>query len=332
MITIFVLSFVLAVSTVSAQPYVNSNPSFVKEGTKAYQCTTPGGRKITCNRWEFPAKSGWKRFCTGQRSPFSKLADSEGKRVAMEPAFSGCSILFDEAWSDTRNLAKKGKALRREQTRALKPAEFSQKVQIKVEGLYLLTGCMAFHPGIEIANAPAEEQFNTNGIRVELREWHQSFSTPKIHAMLPSKAKFGPINDPVGLGDFDLIIPTWADMPPGDPSPGVTIGVLETNEVLTTDNRVRAVYQGTSRPGYYIDGLDGHCGLHMAYHAPGAPAVDGSWTCHQAYVGLKPGFYALVGVVSPYLSSIGNGEYLSGYDGYGGISHISLTFEEGTGP
>jgi hypothetical protein len=329
MLTAIAIAIMLAVaSTASAQYEMNSNPDFVKYGTRPYTCTTPGGRKITCNQWEYPAKSGWKRFCTGTASPFSKLADAEGRRVDMESSVSGCAILFDNAWADTRNLAKRGRALQREQTRTLKPAEFSQKIQLQYKGIYLFRACMAFQPTISLYHASPEDQINQNGIKVMVKEWHQSFTTPKVHAVLPAKSTFGPSGNTINGGEFDLVIPNWAAMPPGDPSPGVSIGVQDALQATVTDNTNTAIYDGEIRPSWYIDGLDGHAGLKMSYHTQNAP-VDGVWTCHEAYTYLQPGFYAIVAMVSPYLSAMGGGNYLADYDGYGGISHISLTFEEG---
>jgi hypothetical protein len=94
-----VLQFPL--TNVAQAQVVNSDPHFKAEGPKAYNCKTPKGRTVKCNKWSF--SQGWKKVAIPVgKSPFSKLATVDARTVNIRRPDSGYVALYDYEWSDHR--------------------------------------------------------------------------------------------------------------------------------------------------------------------------------------------------------------------------------------
>lgn len=328
-----VYSFPLDAQTIS------SDPNFRPEGTKAYACTTPKGRKTTCNKWlGFTRLSGWQRKCV-YPDVDSMLMKVAGYPEApyLEPPETGCAALFSDVWADTRNWAAKNQ--KKERRRRLKEAHFNQYVEVKEAGSYELNSCMVrnvdafaggFHGGM-----------NKGGITTMLMQWHPNDKT-SVHLVLPNNAKtlWGPIGDPaanIPFRVYDLFEEPPETAPPGTEM-AITSGSPHASGPFGNGSAVwvNVFYQNGLPGGSYdatedmagqpLDGFHGHAGIGSKYNMQGTiidEHWDAYWTCYSETLYLDPGFYIIRTEIEPFMHMV-DGEYVGDYTGYGAVSNVYL--------
>jgi hypothetical protein len=330
---ILAIMFLLFAYPLSASAKViNSDPHFVREGRPGYDCVAPDGTQVRCNEWLLEEGRGWQKKCTeSDRSPFKQLESRSGQQIDIPPTKKGCAMLFDKQWGDRRNTSREElseEELEAEMLRPLKEAYFEQHVEVKKQGLYELRSCMAFHTWNE--PEPWTQSVgvqNQGGIRVTLEKWLADGK--RLRAFIPDKARFGPVDNLIEGGYRIQAAPTFDDI---EFEPWFEYGTLDENIVWTIEKGRENLALGFVADGmanYFIDGYDGHVGLHSAYQT--YYKEDAVWTCHTQEVTIWPGMYTIRAEVLPYIHY---NDYCCGYknppwtvtdyDGFGGIRVIKL--------
>lgn len=316
------------VSTASAQ-MISSDPEFVREGPTAYNCTTPLGKQVQCNRWKFP-NTGWKRQkVTSRQTVFSKLSDPRAQGVTIETPPSKHVALYDASWADHRDLSvllpvDYDRAVQELLDRQLRRVQFQQYIEIKESGNYRLHACMAaqFHQDhYELLG------IRDGGIQVTLEQFRSGHPDgPLVHMELPKKVTWEYDDNFEIISDGITWVETIDQLPETAPL-GEVWGVAEMHSAWVYDGTEWVFIGAPWMDETEVDGYTGHAGLMSAYHTPewwyDTHDLPATWTCHETEAMLEPGFYALRANVLP-TWTYDSGFLYSDHTGFGAISEIGL--------
>jgi hypothetical protein len=322
--------------TASAQ-LISSDPNFIREGPAAYNCKTPLGKQVVCNKWSIP-NTGWKRLkVTPRQTVFGRVPNPEAHGVTIERPASGQMVFFSGLWADHRDLSVLppvdfDRANAELIKRKLKGVQFQQNVEIKELGNYRLSSCMA-------AKFPADHYdllgIVDGGFQVTLEQFMGGRPEgPEVHMVLPKKATWhygdGDGDDIEILSTDMTIVETDADLPESAPAGEVHV-VKEMHAAWVYEpgpDGSEWVFLGT--PFMFDappDAYEGHAGLNSAYHIPlwwfDTHDMPATWTCHTAEKMLDPGFYVIRANVLPTWYQDAGFEF-SDNRGFGAIKSLGL--------